>query len=343
LIPTYQRAQFLNYVFAALLNQSYTDFDVVVILKPSGDKTEEVIQKFAKLLKIKLIIQEKGNVTDAMNLGLENATGDITAFLDDDAIPFSDWIENLVEIYSLQNVGGVAGNVIPAFLNKKDAVQFNGKASEVVDFDFKPFLDSLGRKIWSCPIAGMEDYFVYISKAGIVSYNSNIGNLANQKVTKSLLAMGANMSVLTEATKGFKLPNSWILGLGYEQLLGWYVWKKGYNLFFNPNAKVSHLAHGQTLSRNVTDFRRQLLRVAEGQLLFYRLYGLEKDLSLMHRLTWIIFRITLGLKQAQSFHEVFLFLKGVLIGNIIGCKCLISRKFGLKYDPLLELKAILEN
>jgi glycosyltransferase involved in cell wall biosynthesis len=341
-IPTYKRAHLLSYVLDGLTNQSYKNFDVVVILKPSGDKTEEIIRKFIKLLKITLIIQEKGYVTTAMNLGLENASGDVTAFLDDDAIPSSDWLENLVDTYALQNVGGVAGNVIPAFLNEKDEVEFTGKHSEVVALDYEPFLDIIGQKIWGCPIEGLEDYFVYVSKAGIVSYNFKIGILSNRGITKSLLGMGANMSVLTEAIKGFKLPDSWILGLGYEQLLGWYVWKKGYTLFYNPKAKVSHLAHGQTLSRNVEDFRKQLLRQAEGQLLFYRLYGLEKDLSIMHRISWIIFRTFLTLKKAQSLREVFVFFKGTLIGNTIGFRLLISNKFGLGYDPLSELKALLE-
>ena len=341
LIPTYKRAHLLGYVFNALANQTYKDFDVIVILKPSGDKTEEIIEKFTKSLKIKMIIQEKGYVTDAINLGLENASGDITAFLDDDAIPFPDWIENLVETYGPPNVGGVAGDVIPAFLNERDVAQSNGQASEIIP-DAKSFLDAIGRKIWSCPLNGLEDCSVYISKAGIVECKFSIENFANQKTTKSLLGMGANMSVLTKAIKGFKFPSSWILGWGFEQFLGWYVWKKGYNLFLNPDAKVLHLVHGQTLSRNIVDFRKQLLREAEVQMFFYRLYGLETDLSVLHRISWIMFRTLFNLKHAQSLREASTLLKGELIGNMIGCKLLISNKFGLRYDPLFELEALLK-
>jgi glycosyltransferase involved in cell wall biosynthesis len=340
LVPTYKRAHLLSYVLAALEKQSYKDFDVVVILKPSKDKTEEIIEKFKKSLRIKMIVQEKGFVIDALNLGLENVSGDITVFLDDDAIPFPDWLQNLVETYGLPNVGGAAGKVMPAFLNERNMVLVDGKGSGIIS-DRKPFLDDIGRKIWGCPIEGLEDYFVYISKAGLVDYKFSIKNLANQRITKSLLGMGANMSVLTEAIKGFSFPNSWILGWGFEQFLAWHVWKKGYSLFYNPEAKVHHLVHGQTLSRNIVDFRKQLLREAEVQLLFYRLYGLEKDLSVMHRISWIIFRTLFILKHAQSLREAFILLKGMLIGNIIGCKLLVSNKFGLRYDPLFELEATL--
>ena len=342
LIPTYKRAHLLDYVFDALSNQTYKKFDVVVILKPSGDNTERVIDKYKRLLKIKLILQYEGYFTDAINLGLENATGDITAFLDDDAIPSLNWLQNLAETYAFPNVGGVAGNVIPAFVNKKEEVQYTGKPSEVVNLDYTPFLKTIGRKIWSRPIGGLEDYLVYLSRAGVVEYNFDRGIQANNQITKSLLGMGANMSVLTEAVKGYRLPSSWLLGLGNEQLIGWYVWKKGYNLFFNPNAKVSHLSHGQTLSRNVEDYRKQLVRQAESQLLFYRLYGKEPEVSIIYRVSWIIFRTLLAFKQARSFHQVFIFLKGMLIGNIMGCKLIVFNKFGLKYDPLTELIAMLE-
>ncbi len=338
LVPTFKRASLLSYALAALEKQTYKDFDVVVILKPSGDKTEEIVEEFKKSLKMKVIVQEKGYVIDAINLGLENVSGDITVFLDDDAIPFPDWIQNIVETYGLPNVGGVAGSVIPAFLKERNVELINGEVSGIIS-DRKPFLDTIWRKIWGCPIKGLEGYFVYISKAGLVDYKLSIKDLANQRTAKSLLGMGANMSVLTESIKGFRFPNSWILGWGFEQFLAWHVWKKGYSLFYNPKARVHHLVHGQTLSRNIVDFRKQLLREAEVQLLFYRLYGLEKDFSIMHRISWLIFQTLFLLKNAKSLSEASVLVKGLLIGNIMGCKLLVSNKFGLRYDLLLELES----
>jgi len=339
LMPTYKRAGLLIYVLAALEKQTYKDFDVVVILKPSGDKTEEIVNEFKKSLRMKVIVQEKGYIIDAMNLGLENISGDITAFLDDDAIPFPDWVQNLVETYDLPNVGGVAGSIIPAFLNEKNATPVDGEVSGIIS-DRKPFLDTIGRKIWGCPLEGLEDYFVYISKAGVVDYKFSIKDLANSKTTKSLLGMGANMSVLTEAIKGFRFPNSWILGWGFEQFLAWHVWKKGYSLYYNPEARVHHLIHGQTLSRNIVDFRKQLLREAEVQLLFYRLYSLENGLSVMHRMSWVIFQTLFLLKNAKSPQEASALLRGLLIGNIMGCKLIVSNKFGLNYDLLFDLETL---
>jgi glycosyltransferase involved in cell wall biosynthesis len=341
LIPTYRRAALLRFTLEGLVNQSYKNFNVVVVLKPSGDKTEEIIERFNKLLRIKTVIQEKGYLTDALNLGLKNAKGDITAFLDDDAIPLSDWLQKLVDTYDLENVGGVAGNVIPAFLNNEGIVQANDNVSELINLDQNPFLNNVGLKTWSCPVKGLENYFVYLSKAGVIAYNFNIGNLAKKRITKSLLGMGANMSILTEATKGFRFPDSWVSGWGNEQFLGWHIRKRGYSLLLNPDAKVHHIVHSQSLSRFVNDSRK-LQKEAEIQLIFYRLYGLEKEISAMHRISWVIIRILVILKKAQNLSEAILLLKGVLIGNMLGCKWLISKKLGLGFSPRSELEAIIQ-
>jgi glycosyltransferase involved in cell wall biosynthesis len=329
-------------VFFALENQNYKNFDVLVVVKPSGDGTEGVVEKWAKSLKITLVLQTSGHVVNAVALGLEHATGDIIAFLDDDAIPSPEWIQSQVKNYESPLVGGVAGEVIPSFLKDGKVVQFEGNSSELIS-NVKPFNDGVARKLWGCPLDGLEDYLVYVSKAGMVNYNFEVANHAYTRKTNSLLGMGANMSVLTKALAGFKFSDSWVLGLSYEQFLGWYIWKKGYTLVFNPEAKVYHLAHGQTLSRNVTDKKKDLLRQVESRLLFYRLYPLEPNLSKMHRLTWLIFDTVTDLKKICTNKELFRItsLKSKFRSEIIGAKWVLSKKYGGKYYPLQDLEKLL--
>lgn len=338
LIPTYKRADLLNHVLKSLANQTYRDFEVLVVFKPSEDNTEAVVEKYAGSMKIRGVRQAKGHVVDALNLGLKNATGDIIAFLDDDAIPASDWIQRYVETYDLPNVGGVAGNVIPSSINGGKLV-VGPKSSEVIP-DCRPFMMALSSKLWSRPLEGQEDYLVYISKAGMVDHNFRIGQTANDQITKSLLGMGANMSVLAKAVKGFQLPNSWVLGLSYEQYLGWYIWKKGFNVLFNPKIKVYHLSHGQTLTRQVTERRRQALRRIEAQLLFYRLYLLEPNLSYIHRVTWLAFVNLLALKKICLNRQTseLTALANVLRPELMGLKWNLSRRLGGDYNPLNELE-----
>jgi len=338
-IATFKRAHLIGHVFDALTKQTYKDFEVLVILKPSGDKTENIVKNYEKLLKMKLIFQDRGYVIDALNLGLNYAKGDIIAFLDDDAIPFPDWVQRHVETYEESNVGGVAGNVIPAILTAKVLIPTEDKASEIIP-NHKPFLDSIGRKVWNRPLEGLEDYLVYVSKAGVVEYNSLLSQRAWHKNVKSLLGMGANMSVLSHVAEGFRFPDSWTLGLSWEQFLGWFIWKRGYNLVFNTAAKVYHLVHSQTLSRNIREPRKAALRWIEYNFLFYRLYGFEQNLSGLHRISWLIFSTLVDIKKICRDKEIqrIVRMKSKFYSEIIGFKWLLSKKIGGCYSPLIDLK-----
>lgn len=338
LIPSYNRALLIGHVLEALQRQSYSNFEVIVVLKPSGDGTEEVLKKFEKTLNVSLIIQEEGYVTDALNLGLEHAKGAIVAFLDDDAIPHEDWLQKLLDAYSDSGIGGVAGNVIPAVFKDGSTYAKTG-VSELIPYP-KEFMKSIGRILWNRPIEGLENHLVYISKAGEVAYESSLSKCAWNRITRSLLGMGANLSVLSKAVKGFKFPRSWILGLSWEQFLGWHVWKQGYSLVFNPNAIVNHVIHDQTLSRYYTDAKKEALSVIEGNLLFYRLYGLEQNLSAMHRIIWLIFSIMMNTKKICKNHELerLAWMRGTLHSELIGLKWLLSRKVGGRYQPLVDLE-----
>ena len=341
LIPTYKRAHLIGYTLEGLEKQTYSNFEVLLILKPSEDKTEHILENYKKTLNIRLILQKKGYVTDALNLGLEHAEGDIIAFLDDDAIPLPEWLQNHVKTYTGSNVGGVTGNVIPTTLKGEKSIPLKHKVSEIIP-NYKPFLETIGRKIWNRPLEGLENYLVYISKAGTVDYNSSMTHHAWHQATKSLLGMGANMSVLSEAVEDFRFPISWILGLTWEQFLGWHIWKKGYNLIFNPNAKVHHLIHNQTLSRNIKETKKQTLRGIEYNLLFYRLYGLEQKLSKMHRITWLIFSTLVNIKKICKDKEIqrIIGMKSTFHSEFIGLKWLLSRKLGGCYSPLTDLKKL---
>jgi glycosyltransferase involved in cell wall biosynthesis len=341
LIPTYKRGHLISYVLEGLRKQTHKDFEVVVVLKPSGDGTEEIVKKYKEWLNIKLIFQNRGYVVDALNLGLENAQGKIIEFLDDDAIPFPDLVQKHIETYAESSIGGVAGNVVPAKLKGNNLLLIRSGTSEILP-NYKLFFASVGRKVWNRPLEGLDDYLVYVSKAGVVKYNTDMSGIAWRQTTKSLLGMGANMSVLSSAIEDFRFPSSWVLGLGWEQFLGWHVWKRGYSLVFNPNVKVYHLSHSQTLSRNIEEVRKDTLRWIEYNLLFYRLYGIEQGLSQMHRIIWLIFSTLVDIKKTCRDKETqrLTRIKSRFHSELIGLKWLLSRKLGGGYSPLKDLKNI---
>jgi len=84
-----------------LVGQSYRDFRVLVVYKPSsGDGTLDVVDEFRDRLDIEVRIQGDGFFEEAMNEIFKVATDyDITLTTDDDAIPTKTWIQDHLQYH----------------------------------------------------------------------------------------------------------------------------------------------------------------------------------------------------------------------------------------------------
>ena len=320
-IPTYKRANFLGYVLEALENQKYKDFEVVIVLKPAEDGSEKIIEKHSQALNIVLILQKCGGYIEALTLGIEHSRGKIIAFLDDDAVPFANWIEKHVETYKKFNVGGVVGDVVSAVLVKDRVIPINEFSSEIIPRTSKR---EINRKPWHSPLKGLEDYGTYITKSGHI-YNRLL--LTKSSLCKTVSGMGANMSFSRNALETFHFPNDWMAPYAYESFLGWHLWKNKQLMIFNPDARVLHITHASSLGRSRP--KRNALLYAEYELFFYRLYNYEKGLSLLCKLLSIV-------ATTLSSPELSL-IGGLFYGNLYGLKWLVYNKIGRFYNPLREL------
>lgn len=85
-IPTYNREKTIKYCLDSVLNQSYSNFEVVVVDDQSTDKTCKIVEKLSKKdARIKLIqLNRNSGAQFARNMGIENAKGEWVAFLDSD-------------------------------------------------------------------------------------------------------------------------------------------------------------------------------------------------------------------------------------------------------------------
>jgi glycosyltransferase involved in cell wall biosynthesis len=92
LIPTYNAELTIEKTIASVQQQTYRDFEIIVIDDGSTDKTVDVVQSIMDN-RIKLFFYENGGVSVARNRAIKNATGKYIAFLDADDL----WTNNKLE------------------------------------------------------------------------------------------------------------------------------------------------------------------------------------------------------------------------------------------------------
>ena len=83
-IPTYNHASYLGRALKSVLDQTYTNWEAIVIDNHSTDNTDEVMSRFADSRIIYLKIHNNGVIAASRNAGIRAAKGEWIAFLDSD-------------------------------------------------------------------------------------------------------------------------------------------------------------------------------------------------------------------------------------------------------------------
>lgn len=86
IVPVYNVEKYLSKCLDSILNQSFQDFEIIVVNDGSPDNSQDIIDEYAKIYpeKIKPFIKENGGLSDARNYGIERASGDYLLFVDSD-------------------------------------------------------------------------------------------------------------------------------------------------------------------------------------------------------------------------------------------------------------------
>ena len=95
-IPTYNHAHFLGLALRSVIEQTYQNWEIIVVDNHSSDNIAEVINEFSahniRLLKI----HNNGIIGASRNMGIKAAAGDWVAFLDSDDIWYKEKLERSI-------------------------------------------------------------------------------------------------------------------------------------------------------------------------------------------------------------------------------------------------------
>ena len=94
-IPIYNAEKYLEQCLNSIKNQTYKNFEVILVNDGSIDNSESICKAFVESdTRFRYYLKANGGVSSARNLGLDNVKGDFITFIDSD-----DWIaENHLEL-----------------------------------------------------------------------------------------------------------------------------------------------------------------------------------------------------------------------------------------------------
>src|SRR4028118_491035 len=96
IIPVYQVEKYIAAAVQSVLEQTYKDFELLIIDDGSTDRSLEICQQFSDP-RIKIIRQQNQGVCAARNTGIRHAQTEYLAFLDGDDLWLPTKLEKHVE------------------------------------------------------------------------------------------------------------------------------------------------------------------------------------------------------------------------------------------------------
>ena len=102
IMPAYNHERFVGEAIEGVLNQTYTDFELIIVDDGSTDSTAEVIHSY-KDDRVHYFFQENQDAFNAINNGMDKAKGEFWAILNSDDVYMPNRFETLFEFQKKHN------------------------------------------------------------------------------------------------------------------------------------------------------------------------------------------------------------------------------------------------
>ena len=124
-MPAYNSEKYIAEAIESILNQTFTDFEFIILNDGSTDNTAKIIKEYAKKDKrIKLIDNKKNQgLVSILNQGLDLARGEYIARMDSDDISLPTRFEKQIKYMDTHPECGVLGTWFQCFCNSDAKVR----------------------------------------------------------------------------------------------------------------------------------------------------------------------------------------------------------------------------
>lgn len=177
IMPTYNDKDSIIETFDSVINQTYKNWELIIIDDGSTDKTEEVIKEYIEKHnlkdKIKYFYQENQDQLNAIINGIKHLSGDYVYILhSDDLIPSDDFLERLTKV-------ACEFKHIDAFIGDLIVIDENSKQTGIQKVDYYSKKESvlptlmlwLGRNLYADFMLAKKEVFVSSIKDSYLTWN----------------------------------------------------------------------------------------------------------------------------------------------------------------------------
>jgi glycosyltransferase involved in cell wall biosynthesis len=156
-VTCYNYGQFVAECLASIQNQTFPDFEVIVVDDGSSDNSAEQVYPFLQDKRFRYLKQKNGGQANAKNRGIKEAKAELIAFLDADDKWEFDKLDKQIKLFARKEVGVVYSRAIhvntegvplPKVPLGKYLQPRRGKVTEYLIYDnFVPFSSVIVRKV----------------------------------------------------------------------------------------------------------------------------------------------------------------------------------------------------
>ncbi len=118
----YNGAETIAQAIESVLGQSYPDIEYIIIDGASTDGTQDIVKQYGNRIS-QFVSEPDGGLYDAMNKGVQRATGDIIGILNaDDLYRHNDIITRIVDTFRQHEADAVYGDLVYAHREQPDRI-----------------------------------------------------------------------------------------------------------------------------------------------------------------------------------------------------------------------------
>jgi glycosyltransferase involved in cell wall biosynthesis len=203
IMPIYNSEKFLEMAIKSILNQTFTDFEFIIIDDGSEDKSSEIVKNFNDA-RIKFFEREKLGISEQLNFGIEKSSSELIARMDADDLCYKDRLKNQFELlkknksinlvgtnfYLIDEKSKIIG--LKKFPENQNEIEFMmpilTSICHASMMTYKKIITAVGNYSQISPYAEDQELFLRIISHGYRFYNIQeplyYYRIANRKISK---------------------------------------------------------------------------------------------------------------------------------------------------------------